>query len=212
MRAPGAAAAAQRRARATAGGPGARLRPAAQRTGGHSPEYGTGVALLTANRGRARDRRAPTERPAACAARARCGGLGRCTLSNGTCWATPAGFWPSQMAAGRLQRRLHGCGAMAPRGGRRAGSRLATAARAIAAGESKDSKRQLAGDQCNAAARRTALTACTSRSECARRRDSRCALGAGVNYTPSYAPRATWRRTPTSVRRLPVLDCSCSHA
>ena len=45
-----------------------------------------------------------------------------------------------------------------------------------------------AGDQCNAAARRTALAARTSRSECARRRDSRCALGAGVNYTPSYAP------------------------
>jgi len=77
-----------------------------------------------ASRGRARTRRAPTGRPAACAARARCDGLGRYTLSNGTCWATPAGFWPSQMAAGRLQRRLHGCGAMAPRAGRRAGSRL----------------------------------------------------------------------------------------
>ena len=47
-----------------------------------------------------------------------------------------------------------------------------------------------AGDQCNAAARRTALAARTSRSECARRRGSRCDLGAGANYKPSYAPGA----------------------
>ena len=67
-----------------------------------------------------------------------------------------------------------------------------------------------AGDQCNAAARRTALAARTSRSECARRRDSRCALGAGVNYTPSYAPgdmaAHCWWRLPRPPRRRHFLQ------